>query len=243
MQSGLQGELSPLILALDTPDLEAGRKLADSVSTYVDVVKVGLQLYSREGSRAVQLLKKDGFEVFLDIKMNDIPNTVLSACRELCLVEPMMLTVHTMGGQEMMRAAAQEIDGYCVREGVRKPMLIGVTVLTSLDLLALKKIGVRDSVEKQVLRLAKLAAESGLDGLVTSPLEILPVRREVGPDMTLVAPGVRLAGMGKNDQKRVATPGEAVRAGADFVVVGRPLSNADNPAEVATEMLSDIGIG
>lgn len=232
--------LSPLILALDTADLDEARSLAERVKPHVDVVKIGLQLYSHAGVEAVRLLKEDGFEVFLDIKMMDIPNTVASACVALCEHEPVMLTVHTMGGQEMMRAAEQAVRNHCDANRVRRPRLIGVTVLTSMDILALAKIGVSDSIDEQVIRLAKLARDSGLDGLVSSPLETLIVRREVGPDMVLVTPGVRLAGTGKDDQKRVATPSDAMKAGADFLVVGRPVYRAADPAEAAAGMLESL---
>lgn len=229
--------LSPLILALDTSDLDEARRVAGAIGDYVDVVKVGLQLFSSAGTRSVESLKSDGFEVFLDMKLIDIPNTVASAILALCDLEPFMLTLHTMGGQEMMRAAASAVGDHCRKSDIRRPMLIGVTVLTSMDLLALKKIGVSDSIEGQVERLAKLAKESGMDGLVASPLETLKVRREVGPDMVIVTPGVRLEGTGPDDQKRVATPAEALRAGADFLVVGRPLYLAEDPRAVAVEML------
>lgn len=232
-------EKSPLIIALDTGDLEQARRIARDVREYVEIVKVGLQLFSAEGPRVVEALREDGFEVFLDIKLSDIPNTVCSACLELCRLEPAMLTVHTMGGQEMMRACRETVDGHCSGNGIRRPLLIGVTVLTSLDLLALKKIGVHDSVDDEVVRLSRLAAQSGLDGLVASPLETLRVRREVGEGMLIVTPGVRLSGAGADDQKRVATPGHAVRSGADFLVVGRALCEAADPAAVARKLLED----
>ena len=232
-------QMSPLILALDTSDLDEDRRLADSVRAHVDVVKVGLQLFATSGVNAVEALKSDGFEVFLDIKMMDIPNTVASACLALCELEPFMITLHTMGGQEMMRAAAQSVSAQCAESHTKRPLLIGVTVLTSLDILALTKIGIHESIDAQVVRLAKLARDSGLDGLVSSPLETLLVRREVGPGMVLITPGVRLAGTGVDDQKRVATPGDAMRDGADFLVVGRPLYRAADPVAVASEMLQE----
>lgn len=233
--------MSPLILALDTPDLVRGIELAREVGEYVDIVKVGLELFSSGGPDTVRRLKDEGCEVFLDLKLNDIPNTVASACRALCELEPLMLTLHAMGGQEMMRSAQAAVGEHCSQAGLRRPLLIGVTVLTSLDLPALQKIGVTGPVEDAVLRLAGLARESGLDGLVTSPLEVGPVRREVGEELILITPGVRLAGTSRGDQVRVATPGEAVRAGADFIVVGRPVSTADEPRKVAVEMLKDAG--
>lgn len=236
-----QRELSPLILALDTSDLDEARRVAGQVSEYVDVVKVGLQLFSSAGTQAVEALKADGFEVFMDIKMIDIPNTVVSAILALCDLEPFMLTLHTMGGQEMMRAADAAVGDHCHASSLRRPMLIGVTVLTSLDLLALRKIGIGDSIEGQVARLAKLARKSGMDGLVTSPLETLNVRREVGREMLLITPGVRLPGAAPDDQKRVATPADAMRDGADYLVVGRPLYRAADPKAVACEMLESAG--
>lgn len=232
--------LSPLIMALDTMDLLEARRMAGKVRKYVDVVKVGLQLFSGEGSSAIEALKDDGFEVFLDIKMNDIPNTVASACRGFCRYEPFMLTVHSAGGQEMMRAAGRAAAEACSGSGLRRPLLVGVTVLTSMDLLALKKIGVNATVEEQVVRLARLAVDSGMDGLVTSPLETVPVRRAVGDGVVLVTPGVRPAYNSTDDQKRVATPREAMDSGADFLVVGRPLYNAPDPAGVAAGILEEI---
>lgn len=141
----------------------------------------------------------------------------------------------------MMRAADIAVEEHCRSTGVRRPALIGVTVLTSLDILALKKIGVNGSIEEQVSRLAALAAESGMDGLVASPLETLAVRREVGGEMLLVTPGVRLPGESVDDQKRVSTPADAISSGADFLVVGRPLYRAEDPVSVAREMLRSAG--
>ncbi len=230
-------ELSKLILALDSSDLQEARRVASKVAGLVDIVKVGLELFSSAGTRGVESLKADGFEVFLDIKMMDIPNTVSSAILALCDLEPAMLTLHTMGGQEMMRSAVITVSEHCSRGGIRRPLLLGVTVLTSLDVLALRKIGVGESVEGEVLRLARLAADSDMDGLVTSPLETQAVRREVGEEMVLVTPGVRLPGASVDDQKRVSTPGHALASGADFLVVGRPIYRADDPAAVAQEML------
>lgn len=234
--------MSPLIMALDMDDLEQARSAASKVSESVDVVKIGLQLFTRYGPEAVTLLKSDGFEVFLDMKFIDIPNTVSSACLSVCALEPLMMTLHTMGGQEMMRSAAAEVRDHCSGRGVRQPALIGVTVLTSIDLLALKKIGVTYSVDEEVIRLAMLAADSGLDGLVASPLEVTPVRNAVGDDMVLITPGVRPAGASVDDQKRVATPSEALDGGADFIVVGRPLTKAEDPAEVANRILEEAGV-
>lgn len=235
---GMSG-MSPLILALDTDDLDSARRVAAVVAGSVSVVKIGLQLFTACGPAAVRALKSDGFEVFLDLKMSDIPNTVSSACLAACPFEPLMMTLHTMGGQEMMRCAAAAVREGCSEKGARPPALIGVTVLTSLDLLALKKIGVSNSVEDEVLKLARLGADSGLDGLVASPLEVKRVRNAIGDEAIIVAPGVRPVGAAPDDQKRVASFGDAIRWGADFVVVGRPLMNADDPAGAAKKILEE----
>lgn len=231
---------SPLILALDVADIAEARDLAGGLKDYVDIVKVGMQLFFREGPGAVQALREDGFEVFLDLKISDIPNTVASACRSLCELEPVFLTVYAMGGQEMMRAAATAVAQHCASHSLRRPMLIGVTVLTSLDMLALKKTGVAGSVEDEVRKLSRLVAESELDGLVASPLETAVVRREVGGDMIVITPGIRPVGSEEHDQKRVATPSEAVEAGADFLVAGRPLYLAPDPGAAASKILAEI---
>ena len=241
MKDNEPGRLSPLILAMDTTDLARGMETAVEVKEYVDIVKVGLQLFSAAGPEAVRRLREEGFEVFLDLKMNDIPNTVTSACLALCELEPLMLTVHAMGGREMMESARREVGERCKAEGLRRPLLIGVTVLTSLDFHSLESIGVSGPLDEEVLRLALLIRESSLDGLVSSPLETQSVRRAVGEEMVLITPGVRPAGVGRDDQKRVATPGEAMRAGADFLVVGRPVYAAQEPRKVAAEILKDAG--
>jgi len=238
---GYARSLSPLILALDTADLNEAVKLSRSLSSYVDVVKVGLELFCAQGPQAVKGLKEEGFEVFLDLKAIDIPNTVASSLKVIAGLEPLMVTLHTMGGQEMMRAAQIEMREYCSKAALRKPLLLGVTVLTSLDILALKKIGLLDSVESQVIRLSRLAASSGLDGLIASPLEVLHARRAFGNEGIIVVPGIRPKGVAPDDQKRIGTPGDAVRSGADFIVVGRPLRDSREPVKVAKEILKEIG--
>ncbi|MBN2169043.1 MAG: orotidine-5'-phosphate decarboxylase [Actinobacteria bacterium] len=240
MDKELLKKLSPLILAMDTFSLSEASEVASKVKDHVDIVKIGLQLFSSAGAGSLSTFKEDGFEIFIDIKMCDIPNTVASACKVLCDYEPLMLTFHTMGGVEMMRAASIAVKEHCDGLGLRRPLLIGVTVLTSIDLLALEKIGVDDSVNGQVCRLAALARDSGMDGLVCSPLEITPVRREVGEGMVLVTPGVRLRDSERNDQKRVAAPGEAMKAGADFLVVGRPIYKSEDPGGSAGKILEDL---
>ena len=233
-------EYRPLIPALDVPTLDDALGVLKRVGPYVDVVKLGLQLFLAEGPQVVTRIKEEGFEVFLDLKLNDIPNTVAKACQSIAPLEPLMLTLHTMGGQEMLRSAKQALRSCCDDKGYREPWTLGVTVLTSLDLLAMRKIGVGGSVEGEVIRLARLASASGMQGLVVSPHEIAPVIKSVGTEMVIVTPGVRLLTEGVSDQKRVDTPKRAFSAGADFIVMGRPLLEADDPGEVARAVLEKM---
>lgn len=230
-----------MILALDTDDLEEARAVASSLAGLVDVVKVGLELFTCAGPEAVSTLRKDGFEVFLDVKYSDIPNTVARSCIAACNLEPLFITLHAMGGQEMMRAAARMVREHCSAHGLRRPLLTGVTVLTSLDLLALKKIGIRGPVEDEVMRLALLARDSGMDGLVTSPMETRAVRNEVGDDFIIITPGIRPEGAAGHDQARLATPARAMEAGSSFLVVGRPVFRAADPRAAAMAILEEVG--
>ncbi|MDD5448828.1 MAG: orotidine-5'-phosphate decarboxylase [Actinomycetota bacterium] len=232
--------LSPLILGLDISDINRAMELSRQVREYVDVVKVGLELFSAEGPEAVRKLREEGFEVFLDLKMNDIPNTVSRALRVLAELHPLMISIHTIGGKEMLDASLDTLRSWEARNSSRRPMLVGVTVLTSLDDFSLKEIGIRDSAEEEVSRLANMACRSSLDGLVVSPLEVSRVRREVGDEMTLITPGVRPAGSLSGDQKRTATPEEAISWGADFLVVGRPITEARNPHKAARDIFFEV---
>lgn len=232
-------QLSPLILGLDVSDLNRAVELAACVKEYVDVVKVGLELFSAAGPEAVRRLRKEGFEVFLDLKMNDIPNTVSRASSALAELHPLMISVHTSGGREMLEASMEALRSWEVRSSSRRPMLVGITVLTSLNDFSLREVGISDSTEGEVSRLASLACRSSLDGLVVSPLEVSRVRREVGDEMTLITPGIRPAGTSGGDQKRTATPGEAIARGADFLVVGRPIAEARNPQETARDIFDE----
>lgn len=232
--------LSPLILALDTPDLDQARRVASMAQGSVDVVKVGLELFCSKGHSAIEALKGDGFEIFLDLKFHDIPNTVGRAARLFAGFEPFMMTVHISGGAGMIRSTVDALDTACVDGGWRVPLIVGVTVLTSIDAETMKGIGIDVPVERQVLSRAELAVRAGLTGLVASPAEAATLRKLVGEDMVIVTPGVRPPGSDRGDQVRVATPAEAIRAGADFIVVGRPVFTASAPGDAARRIMDSI---
>ena len=215
----------PVIVALDYPALADALALADRLDPQACRVKVGKELFTRAGPQAVSMLVARGFEVFLDLKFHDIPNTVAGACRAAADLGCWMLNVHAGGGRAMMEAAVAALA-----ERRTRPLLIAVTVLTSLDDAALDEIGIGDGVAGQVERLAALTRASGLDGVVCSPLEIAPLRARLGDAFTLVTPGVRPAGASVDDQVRIATPGNAMAAGASYLVVGRPVARAADPA-------------
>ncbi len=223
-----------LIVALDVSTAAAARKIVAAVGDSAHAYKVGMQLYTAEGPSIVRELVGSGRRVFLDLKYHDIPNTVGAAVREAARLGASMLTVHASGGGKMLRAAV---------EAAQKPglLVLGVTVLTSLDDVELGKIGLRGGALDQVLRLAALALSNGCKGVVASALDAAALREEFGHDFTIVTPGVRLAGSGPNDQARVVTPSEAISAGASHIVVGRPITEASDPAAEARAILGQIG--
>src|ERR1700682_6012752 len=223
-----------LIIALDVSSAAAAQKIVSALGDSVHIYKVGMQLYTAEGPQIVRELVGSGRRVFLDLKYHDIPNTVASAVREAAQLGVSMLTVHASGGSKMLRAAV---------EAAQKPglLVLAVTVLTSLDDVELGKIGLRGGALDQVLRLAALALSNGCKGIVASALEAAALREEFGQDFTIVTPGVRPAGSGPNDQARVVTPAEAISAGASHIVVGRPITEASDPAAEARAILGQIG--
>jgi orotidine-5'-phosphate decarboxylase len=230
--------LSPrqrLIVALDVSTAVAARKIVAAVGDSAQAYKVGMQLDTAEGPSIVRELVASGRSVFLDLKYHDIPNTVAAAVREAAELGVSMLTVHASGGGKMLTAAT-------VAASSRKPglLVLAVTVLTSLDDIELGKIGLRASVVEQVLRLTALARSNGCKGVVASAREAAALREEFGSDLTIVTPGVRPAGSGNDDQIRVVTPAEAIAAGASHIVVGRPITEAKDPAAEARAILAQI---
>ena len=224
-----------LIVALDYPSERLALDLVDRLEGRVAWYKVGLELYLACGGSILPRLRDRGLAVFLDLKLHDIPNTVASAVRVLARSGASLLTVHAAGGPAMLAAAAEAaaLDS-------QGPRLLAVTVLTSMDRQQLKAIGVGDAPEDQVLRLASSALSAGIAGLVCSPLEVRRLRAESGTEPLLVVPGIRPAGSAAGDQQRVAGPAEAIAAGASMLVVGRPITQADDPARAADSILEQI---
>ena len=231
-----------LIVALDVDSQAQAERLAERLDGLVRRFKIGSQLFTAGGPAVVEAIQKRGAEVFLDLKFHDIPNTVAGAAREAARLGVFMFNVHASGGLAMMKAAADGAAAAAVELSVRRPLVIAVTVLTSLDHAALhRELGVTSSVEDHVLHLAELAREAGLDGTVASPVEIAAIRRSLGAAWVIVTPGVRPAGSAAGDQSRVATPGAATRAGAHYLVVGRPITGAPDPAAAAAAILEEMG--
>lgn len=224
-----------LIAALDTAELPRAEALAGALAPRCGVLKVGLELFSAIGPEAVRRIAARA-PVFLDLKLHDIPNTVAGAVRSLLPLRPAMLTLHAAGGPAMIAAARQAAEA----AGEARPILLAVTVLTSLDAATLAETGVSGGPVQQVLRLARLAMEAGADGLVCSPQEVARIRDALGAAPLLVVPGVRPAGSAVGDQARTATPAEAVAAGADWIVVGRPITGAADPAAAAVAIAESL---
>jgi orotidine-5'-phosphate decarboxylase len=230
-----------LIVALDVDTLAQAERLVERLQGLVTRFKIGSQLFTAAGPAAVESVHKRGAEVFLDLKYHDIPNTVAGASREAARMGVLMFNVHASGGRDMMSAAAQGAATAAKELGVRRPIVLAVTVLTSLDRAALsRELAVAGSVEGHVLHLARMAAEAGLDGCVASPNEIGPLRTNRGPAWVIVTPGVRPVGSALGDQSRIATPRAAVLAGAHYLVVGRPITGAPDPTAAAAEVLLEM---
>jgi orotidine-5'-phosphate decarboxylase len=228
-----------LLIALDVDTLPDATGLLERLHGVVTGVKIGSQLFTAAGPAAVEAARKRGFRVFLDLKYHDIPNTVAGAVRAATGLGVFMLNVHASGGTALMRAAAEAAATAAGQLGVPRPICLGVTVLTSLDRRALVEVGVAASLDAQVLRLAELARDAGLDGCVASPHEVRFLRLALGPRWVIVTPGIRPADRG-DDQRRTATPAAALAAGADYLVVGRPVTAAADPAAAADAILTGL---
>jgi orotidine-5'-phosphate decarboxylase len=228
-----------LIVALDFATLDEAESLIDKLEGTARMYKVGSRLFTASGPRAVELVKERGAKVFLDLKFHDIPNTVAQACEAAAEIGADMLTIHTFGGFEMMESVVKLIWG---REKAKRPVVLGVTLLTSLNEAFLRDfIGATErTIEEEVLLLARLAQSAGVDGVVSSPQEVEAVRRQCGDEFIVVTPGVRPAGEETGDQVRVKTPGEAIAGGADYIVVGRPIIMAKDPSAAAKSILEEM---
>jgi orotidine-5'-phosphate decarboxylase len=238
-----------VILALDFPSIEPAVELAKRISSVVGILKINIQLFTVAGPSAVERLARLGPGIFLDLKFHDIPNTVLGAVRSATTLPGVVfLDVHALGGLEMMRAAAKARDeAKATRSSV--PKLLAITILTSMDNAALRGVGIAGPASRRVAQLARLAQKAGMDGVVASPHEIRAIRRACGKDFLIVVPGIRPA-LGSapsgvrmrktDDQARFASPGEAIRAGADYLVIGRPITGAPDPESAARAILEEI---
>jgi len=232
--------VNPVYCALDTTDIATAVRLTRQLDGLVGGVKVGLEFHTANGPDGVRAVAACGLPLFLDLKFHDIPNTVAGAIKSAVRLAPAMTTLHAIGGAEMMRAAVDAAGDAADRLGVARPWILAVTVLTSMGEAELPSIGVDGTVADQVKRLAGLAQESGVDGIVCSPHEVETLRAQLGREIKLVIPGIRPLWAATNDQKRVLGPAEAVAKGADLLVIGRPITAATDPAEAARRILSEL---
>jgi orotidine-5'-phosphate decarboxylase len=223
-----------LILALDTNEIDRARAWAEATAAHCGLFKLGLEFFLANGAAGYRAIA--GAPIFLDLKLHDIPNTVAGGIRAVLPLRPRMLTVHASGGAAMIQAAHQA----ALAAGADRPMILAVTVLTSLDQHDLLAAGVQATAAEQVLRLGRLAVEAGADGLVCSPQEVAMLRQALGPSVTLVVPGIRPEGTAAGDQARTMTPAQAVAAGADYIVVGRPITAATDPCLAAADIAASI---
>lgn len=226
---------SKVIVALDYADSTSTLNLVNQLDPSICKLKVGKELFTAAGPQLVEQLVAKNFQVFLDLKFHDIPNTVAKACKAASDLGVWMLNVHASGGLEMMQAAKQAVDN-----SVNQPLLIAVTVLTSMNEAQFSSIGIQGSLENHVIRLAKLTKEAGLEGVVCSAGETLKIREELGTDFCLVTPGIRPENTSLDDQKRVASPSIAIRQGSSYLVIGRPITQATHPIEVLMAINQEI---
>jgi len=233
-----------IFVALDTTNLGWALELARSLRDYVGGMKVGKEFFTALGPEGTEKIVAEGMPLFLDLKFHDIPNTVAGAMRSAMGLKPAIVDVHASGGRAMMTAAVAAAKEESDRLGQPTPIILGVTLLTSMDESDLNDTGVQGGAEDQVMRLASLAHESGLDGVVCSAAEIEPLRALLGPDFKLLTPGIRPTWAAAGDQKRVVTPADAVERGSDYLVIGRPITGADDPVAAAKRIgqeLADAG--
>ena len=229
-----------LIIALDVSSMDDAMRSVDLLGGSARWFKVGSQLFTACGREVVARIKSAGFKVFLDLKFHDIPATVSLAGISAADMGVDLFNVHASGGSKMMKATMDDVSAHCAKAGKPRPSIIAVTVLTSMTSADLNEIGVPDAPEAEVIRLARLAKASGLDGVVASPLETRLIREKVGGGFLIITPGVRPTWSGKDDQSRIKTPAEAIKDGADHIVVGRPILKATNPADAAKRVLDEI---
>ena len=232
-----------LIVALDVDTSEQAAALVRQLAGEVGMFKIGKQLFTHAGPQAVRQIQELGGEIFLDLKFHDIPNTVAKAAIEATRLGVKMFNVHASGSLEMMRMTVKEVKRVCRQQKLRKPIMLAVTVLTSLNQDDLQRVGVERKVADQVVRLALLTKEAGMDGVVASPHEVADIRETCGRRFVIVTPGIRPADGNRDDQRRVMTPQDAVRGGVDYIVVGRPIIEAKDPVAAARAIVADMQLG
>jgi len=231
---------NPIFAALDTPDVDQAKALAETLAGHVGGIKLGLEFFAANGPDGVRAVTRPGLPIFLDLKFHDIPNTVAGAVRAVVPLAPAILNVHASGGPAMMRAARDAAHETATSLGVAPPRVIAVTVLTSLGDDDLAGVGQAGPARSQAVRLARLTRDCGLDGVVCAPTDVSAIREACGPGILLVTPGVRPDWAAKGDQKRIATPAATLAAGADYLVIGRPITASDDPAAAATRILDEL---
>ena len=231
---------NPIIFALDVGTWEEAERFVEELKEWVWGFKIGKELFTWMGPKAVEMVQERGGKVFLDLKYHDIPSTVAKAAAMATRLRVSMFNLHALGGLEMMRAAVEAAQEEAEKEGLLPPTILGVTVLTSLQARDLRAVGITLSLEEEVVQLAVLAQKAGLEGVVASPLEIKPLRKACGEDLMIVTPGVRPDKGRRHDQARVMTPAEAIKAGADYVVIGRPIKEAPDPLKATQKILQEI---
>ncbi len=229
-----------IIVALDVVTYEEAARLVDVLSEVVDIFKVGIAPFTSYGERIMEKISSHGKKIFLDLKVHDIPNTVRSAAKNAAEKEVFMMNFHCMGGYDMLKAAREGADSAKTSSG-RKPILLGVTVLTSMDEASFRKIGFTGDVEEKVLEFAELAKEAGLDGVVSSAREVKKIKEVFGKEFLTVTPGIRPGGVSRGDQKRTMTPREAFDSGSDYIVVGRPVIEAADPVRAVMDIAEETG--
>jgi orotidine-5'-phosphate decarboxylase len=230
-----------IIVALDVETADEARKIIDEIGGEVGAFKIGLQLFTAVGASFVRELVAQDVKIFLDVKFHDIPNTVAKASIEVARLGVWMFNVHALGGGEMMRRTVENVREICDKENLEQPKIIGVTVLTSSNQETLREVGIVPEIDSQVVNLAQLTAKCGLDGVVASPLEVEKIRLNVAEkDFLIVTPGIRPNFATNDDQKRVMTPGEAIRQGADYLVIGRPIIHSDDKLSAVKQILEEI---
>lgn len=229
-----------LIVALDVADIEACKNLVDRLYPTVKIFKIGSQLFTACGSEAINMIRLKGAKIFLDLKFHDIPSVVAKAVGAVTNLGIFMLNLHAIGGLDMMKEALKSSKEVSERLKISRPLILGVTVLTSMDKEDLKDLGIKKDLKEQALFLAELTGKAGLDGVVASADEMVSIKKKLGEDFLIVTPGIRPEWAKKGDQKRIATPKEAFDKGADYIVIGRPIIEAEDPKAATERIIGEI---